>query len=147
MERTDAPFFNLLTGSYKRSLGSDLVPPGCGPQWLYQDAPFALLAHNTDADPRFVYANTTAQTCFEYPWEEFIQLRSRFSAAPDSREQRQRLLEAVAASGYVSGYRGVRIAKSGRSFWIEDGIVWQLIDEHGVFHGQAALFRSWHDAQ
>jgi hypothetical protein len=142
----DTPFFVLLTESYRRLLGEDLVPPGRGPQWLYDDAPFALLAHNTEADPRFVYANTTAQRCFEYSWEEFIQLPSRFSAEPDNREQRQRLLDAVAAQGFVTGYRGIRISKSGRRFWIEAGVIWQLIDPRGIYHGQAAIFRSWRDA-
>ena len=142
----DTPFFILLTESYRRLVGHELLPAGCGPKWLYNDAPFAVLAHNTDADPRFVYANTTAQSCFEYSWEEFIQLPSRFSAEPDNREQRQRLLETVAAQSFVTGYRGIRISKSGRRFWIEDGVVWQLIDPLGIYHGQAALFRSWHDA-
>jgi PAS domain-containing protein len=142
----DTPFFILLTESYRRLLGHELVPPGCGPRWLYDDAPFAVLAHNTEADPRFVYANTTAQKCFEYSWEEFIQLPSRFSAEPDNREQRQRLLETVAAQNFVTGYRGIRISKSGRRFWIDAGVVWQLIDPLGIYHGQAALFRSWHDA-
>jgi hypothetical protein len=142
----DAAFFILLTGSYRRFLGYELVPPGFGPQWLYHDAPFALLAHNTEADPRFVYANITAQGCFEYSWEEFLQLPSRYSAEPDNREQRQRLLEAVAAQGFVTGYRGMRISKSGRRFWIEAGVIWQLIDHLGICHGQAAMFRLWHDA-
>jgi hypothetical protein len=55
------------------------------------------------------------------------------------------LLDAVSRDGYVSGYRGVRIAKSGRRFWIEDGVVWQLIDAHGVYCGQAAMFAAWRD--
>lgn len=144
-EPLDAPFFTLLTESYRRFLGDELVPAGCDLQWLYRAAPFALLAHNTEADPRFVYANTTAQRCFEYSWEEFIQLPSRLSAEPDNREQRQRLLEIVAAQGFVTGYRGIRISKSGRRFWIEAGVVWQLTDHLGICRGQAALFRSWHD--
>ena len=142
----DTPFFILLTESYRQLVGHELVPPGSGPQWLYDDAPFAVLAHNTETDPRFVYANTTAQKCFEYSWDEFIQLPSRFSAEPDNREQRQRLLETVAAQNFVTGYRGIRISKSGRRFWIDAGVVWQLIDPLGIYHGQAALFRSWHDA-
>ena len=49
------------------------------------------------------------------------------------------------ADGFMSGYRGVRIAKSGRRFIIEDGVVWELIDAHGTRHGQAATFSSWRD--
>ena len=39
-----------------------------------------------------------------------------------------------------TGYRGLRIAKSGRRFRIEDGVVSQLINDNGVWRGQAATF-------
>jgi hypothetical protein len=45
----------------------------------------------------------------------------------------------------MSGYRGIRVAKSGRRFLIEDGVVWELIDPEGVRHGAAAAFPSWRD--
>jgi hypothetical protein len=32
-----------------------------GRRWLYEEAPYCVLAHNTDPDPVFVYANKTAQ--------------------------------------------------------------------------------------
>jgi hypothetical protein len=136
----DVEFFELLSGSYARVVGKKLVGSGQDAGWLYHEAPFALVAHNTEADPRFIYANRAAQKCFEYSWEEFTQLRSRFSAAPADRSERQRLLEGVERDGYVSGYRGIRIARSGRQFWIEDGVVWQLVDAQGRLHGQAAVF-------
>jgi hypothetical protein len=142
----DPDFFRLLTGSYARLVGAPLVPAACGPAWLYQDAPFALVAHNTEPDPRFIYANLTAQAWFEYSWSEFISLRSRLSAEAPARAERRRLLEAAARNGVVSGYRGLRVAKSGRRFWIEAGIVWQLIDDGGVWRGQAAMFPSCTDA-
>jgi hypothetical protein len=143
----DPDFFALLTRSYARLVGSRLVEPGRGAAWLYHDAPFAVVAHNTDADPRFVYANVTAQKCFEYPWEEFTQLHSRFSAEAPNRFDRQRLLESVTSKGFVAGYSGMRISKSGRRFWIQDGVVWQLMNEIGISFGQAAMFPSWRDAQ
>lgn len=142
----DAAFFDLLTDSYARLVGAPLVASGQGPDWLYREAPFAVLAHNTDPDPRFVYANHTAQRCFEYPWEEFVTLPSRLSAEAPDRSERQALLDAVNERGYMAGYRGWRVAKSGRHFVIEDGIVWQLADRHGVVHGQAAVFPRWRDA-
>lgn len=141
----DPDFFTLLTTSYLRAVGMPLVADGQGPEWLYANAPFALLSHNTDADPRFVYANATAQRCFEYPWAEFITLPSRLSAEAPNRDERQRLLDAVARDGYISDYRGVRISKSGRRFWIEDGTVWELFDAAGKRRGQAAIFKSWTD--
>jgi PAS domain-containing protein len=142
----DPDFFALLTRSYARLVGSALVPEACGPAWLYREAPFAVVAHNIEADPRFIYANQAAQACFEYPWDEFTQLRSRFSAEPPNRFERQRLLESVAEKGFVTGYSGLRIARSGRRFWIHDGVVWQLMNEIGISFGQAAVFRSWRDA-
>jgi PAS domain-containing protein len=139
----DPDFFLLLTGSYARLVGQRLVTADQGAAWLYDDAPFAVVAHNTEADPRFIYANRTAQACFEYSWDEFTALRSRFSAEMPDRAERQRLLESVTRNGFVAGYRGLRIAKSGRRFWIEGGVVWQLTGEDGVWRGQAAMFPSW----
>jgi MEKHLA domain len=142
---TDAAFYELLTGSFARLLGRPLVPAEANAAWLYRVAPFAVVAHNTDADPRFVYANIAAQTCFEYSWAEFTALPSRLSAEPMERAERQRLLDAVTRDGFIADYRGVRIAKSGRRFWIEDAIVWQLIDRDGNLRGQAATFSSCRD--
>jgi MEKHLA domain len=141
----DPDFFILLTTSYLRTVGKPLVADGQGAEWLYADAPFAVLAHNADADPRFVYANMTAQRCFEYSWAEFITLPSRLSAEAPNRDERQQLLDAVARDGFISDYRGVRISKSGRRFWIEGGTVWERIDAAGRRCGQAAMFTSWTD--
>ena len=147
----DAGFAGLLTGSYQRILGCALVDEGAGEQstasWLYRDAPFCLLAHDGAADPRFVYANAIAQACFGYDREEFTRLPSRLSAEAPDRSERQRLLDAVARDGFIDDYRGVRVAKSGRRFWIEQAVVWELIDEVGARQGQAAVFRTWHDVE
>jgi hypothetical protein len=143
--QTDSAFFDLLTGSYARLVGQPLVPDGRGAAWLYDEAPFVVLAHNTEPDPRFVYSNKAAQACFEYSWDELAGLPSRLSAEAPNRTERQRLLDEVSRNGFTTGYRGQRIAKSGRRFWIEDGIVWQLIDADGTVRGQAATFSSWTD--
>ena len=141
----DPAFFKLLADSYEKTTGKRLVSQCQDAAWLYSDAPFAVLAHNTAADPVFVYANRTAQRCFEYGWDEFITIPSRLSAEAPNREERQRLLDAVAKHGFIDNYRGLRIAKSGRRFWIEGGIVWELTDAQGQRRGQAALFTSWTD--
>lgn len=140
---SDPAFFALLADSHARLVGTLLVPPGKDTDWLYRDAPFAVLAHGTEQDPKFIYANRAAQACFEYSWDEFMALPSRLSAEAPDRAQRQGLLEEVARHGFLSGYRGVRVAKSGRRFIIEDGVVWELIDREGTRHGQAATFLSW----
>ncbi len=138
----DHALYTLISESYLRLAGTPLAPTGCGAAWLYRDAPFALLAHDTSPDPRFIYANLAAQTCFEYSWSEIIGLPSHLSAVPADRAERQQLLDTVRRDGLMRGYHGVRIAKSGRRFRIEDGIIWQLTDEWGVDCGQAALFYS-----
>jgi MEKHLA domain len=79
-------------------------------------------------------------------WDEIVSLPSRLSAEPVDREERQKLLDDVARQGFATGYSGLRIAKSGRRFWIEDGVVWQLIDEDSAVRGQAATFAKWRDA-
>ena len=139
---TDPDFFTLLTGSYARLVGAPLVPKGKNADWLYAEAPFVVLAHNTEPDPTFIYANRAAQSCFGYSWEKFVSLPSRLSAEPADQAARQTLLDAVAKNGFRAGYSGVRVAKSGVRFRIEHGIVWELIDLEGVRRGQAATFSS-----
>jgi hypothetical protein len=147
----DPDFFHLLLASHARVVGTPLLTVTeqalASPRWLCDDAPFCLLAHDTDADPRFIYGNRTALRCFEYDWDELTALRSRQSAADDgSHAQRAKLFESVQARGFATGYRGLRVAKSGRRFWIEDVTVWNMLDEAGVRHGQAAAFRRWSEA-
>jgi PAS domain-containing protein len=146
----DPDFFGLLVSSYRRTVGRE--PPFLehgaprSAAWLYAQASHPVLAHNADPDPRFIYANRVAQTAFEYDWDEITALPSRLSAEPVDREERQRLLDSVARHGFATGYSGIRIAKSGRRFLIEDGVVWQLIDRDGAVRGQAATFAHWRDA-
>jgi hypothetical protein len=71
---------------------------------------------------------------------------SRLSAEPQNQDQRQAFMDSVLEQGYVSGYQGRRIAKSGRRFLIQDVTVWNLVDADGILRGQAALIRRWSDA-
>jgi PAS domain S-box-containing protein len=98
------------------------------------------LSHSAEADPRFVYANLSVLRCFEYTREEFLGLPSRLSAEPDRREERDRFVHEVRTRGFAEGYRGLRIAKSGRRFWIEDVTMWNLVDDDFVLRGQAATY-------
>jgi hypothetical protein len=135
----------LLLHSYRRLLGKPLLESSASlslGQQVYQ-ADFALLSHNTAADPVFNYANQTAQNLFELPWTEFIGMPSRFSAEPVNREERERLLNQVASQGYIDNYAGVRIAKSGKRFLIERAVVWNVYDSAQRYVGQAACFSDW----
>ncbi|MCK9926949.1 MEKHLA domain-containing protein [Frankia sp. Mgl5] len=152
----DSTFAELLTDSYQRLLGEPMLPGGDpaggdatggdAARWLYDAAPFGLLAHDASTDPLFVYANRTAQQRFEYTWDEFVGMPSRLSARPAGRDERRRLMDGVLLRGYASDCRGERTARSGRRFWIEDTTIWNLLDREGVLHGQAALIRGWTDA-
>lgn len=140
---TDTTFFLLLSDSYRRLLGKSLVPDGMsvseGAIWLYESAPFGILAHNTAPDPIFVYGNKRAQTIFGYDWNELTRLPSRLSAEAPERSARQAFLDQVARDGFVADYRGVRITQSGTRFRVEHATVWQLMDSAGNHHGQAAM--------
>lgn len=141
--RYDPDFFNLLAGSYHRLTGQELapaaIPPNEAARYLYEQAPFPLLAHDTAADPRFIYGNEAAQRLFGYDWAELTQLPSRLSAEAPDRAERQDFLDRVSRDGFVADYSGIRISKSGRKFRIAGVCVWQLIDADGRLHGQAAL--------
>jgi hypothetical protein len=139
----DPAFFRLLAESYASLLGRSLAPKGMSEQaaakWLYEDASFGVLAHTPAADPVFMYGNKAVQKRFEYSWQELTRLPSRLSAEAPNRAERQRFLDRVRRDGYASGYRGVRVTKTGKRFLIEDATLWQLIDEQGASCGQAVI--------
>ncbi|HTJ94119.1 MAG TPA: MEKHLA domain-containing protein [Pararobbsia sp.] len=141
--RDDPDFFQLLSDNYGRLLGKPLVPESVPAseraKWLYELAPFGILSHNNQADPVFVYGNLRAQQIFGYTWSELTTLPSRLSAEAPERSERQAFLDQVSAHGFVDNYRGIRIAKSGARFWIQNVTVWQLTDANGIYRGQAAL--------
>lgn len=136
----------LIVESYQRLTGKPLIPTvptdANALRTAIWEAPRAIVAHGTEADPIFFYGNRMALDAFEMTEEEFALLPSRLSAEPMAQEARVKLLEKVTQQGYVDGYSGLRIAKSGRRFMITDATVWNLLDEAGRYHGQAAVFRS-----
>ncbi|WP_442678278.1 MEKHLA domain-containing protein [Sphingomonas sp. ASY06-1R] len=145
MNPSEPMMFDLLNASYARLLGDGPLAMGHDADWLYHGAPFPVLAHNTDPDPLFIYANRAAQTLFGYDWDAFIGLPSRLSAAPADRAERARLFEEVARQGFSTAYSGTRVTKSGRRFRIEQAAIWQLRDEQGRLHGEAAKIGTWRD--
>jgi MEKHLA domain len=140
---SDLNFFDLLVGSFERLVGKKLVERHQGPEWLYGHAPFAIVAHNTDPDPAFVYANVLAQRRFGYSWKEFINLRTRLTA--ELSEEHRDVQDRVTRIGYHPDYRGLGVTKCGSRFRMEDGLVWQLRDPAGRNLGQAAVFSKWVD--
>jgi hypothetical protein len=98
-------------------------------------APFVVLAHGTEPDPLFNYANLAAQRLFERDWDEFIGLPSRLSAEAPVRSERERLLARVTTHGYIDDYSGIRISKSGHRFRILRATVWNVSDSSGCHIG------------
>lgn len=68
---------------------------------------------------------------------------SRLTAEAPNRAERARLLAEVAARGFMDDYSGVRIARNGQRFLIEQATVWNLSDTEGQPCGQAATFQAW----
>lgn len=147
-----APFsvehVQLLLDSFARLLGRELIPRDGSPaeqaKRLFQ-APFVVVSHGTEADPVLNYGNTSALTLWEITWDELTRTPSRLTAEPVHRDERARLLARTREYGFVDDYSGIRISKTGRRFRIEQAIVWNLTDEAGKHHGQAATFDRWID--
>lgn len=145
---TPSAYVRLLIASHRALTGRDLLPPALSPAAAAHalfDAPFVVLAHDTAADPVFVYANRAAQECFAMAHDQIIGLPSRYSAEPVARDERQRLLDRVSAHGYIDDYRGVRIASNGQRFEVRNATVWNVLDDDGQVVGQAATFSEWRE--
>lgn len=151
MNHTDA-FLNrhvaMLRASYLHWTGKYLLAAGLDPHQAVaalDRAPFAVVSHDTRADPVFNYGNQCALNLFAMTLDEFTALPSRLSAEAPNQTERARLLEHVSQHGYIDDYHGVRIAKSGRRFMIRNATIWNLLGTNGQRCGQAALIRDWHD--
>lgn len=134
---------NCINNSFKEHTGCYLPAPTQQANhldWLDQSAPYSLLAHNTDSDPKFVYANSQALDSFGYSYEEIINLNSKYSASEIDRPQRLLLLESVKENGIAMNYTGPRVRKDGSFFTIYNGIVWVVKDDLDNEIAQAALF-------
>jgi hypothetical protein len=135
-----------LTASFRHWTGRDLIDPGipldAQARNLYY-APFVVLSHDTAPDPLLSYANKAGLRLFELSWDELVAMPSRLTAQAPDQTERSRLLATVTHRGFIADYSGVRITKSGRCFAIERATVWNLFDESGAPHGQAATFADW----
>ena len=136
----------LLCSSYKRWMGNPLLPETRKSSNLIRalfDAPFVLVAHGTETDSIFNFGNRAALALFEIGWEQFIRLPSRESADQDNKEDRARLMARVHEEGFASDCKGVRVTATGRRFLITGATVWNVVDDKGRYHGQAAMFSDW----
>jgi hypothetical protein len=136
---------HLLYTSFEQVTGHKLIDISSSAEVaeaLYT-APFVLLSHGTGSDPVFNYANLAAQQLWEMDWAQFTSMPSRLSAEKISQAERQAMLEEARQKGFVSHYQGIRISSTGKRFMIKEAILWNVYDEQGEYHGQAATFPQW----
>ncbi len=107
------------------------------------NADFVIVSHDTQADPVLNYGNQKALDLWKMDWDTFTKTPSRYTAEPMERSEREQLLAQAKLQGYISNYRGVRIASNGDRFYINRAIIWNVVDQSGNFWGQAATFRDW----
>lgn len=136
----------LLCASFHHWSGVYLVAPELSAsdqaQALFQ-ADFVVLSHGLEIDPILNYGNQAALNLWQLNWQEFTRMPSRLTAEPMERQERDRLLQEAASQGYIKGYRGIRIASTGRRFEIANAHIWDLLAPNGQKRGQAAMFDRW----
>jgi len=126
----------VLARSFRKWTGRDLLPGLFNPAGLARsvfEAPFVLVS----------YGIAAALALWEMSWEELTRTPSRLTAEAPNREERAKLLEAVARRGFIDDYSGVRISKTGRHFRISRATVWNLLASDGNPCGQSAMFDRW----
>jgi hypothetical protein len=136
----------LLAQSHARLIGRPLIAadaPDIALALWY--APEVIVAHGTEDDPLFFFANRAALDRFDTCLADFIGSPSRLSAEAPLRAERQDLLDRVTRHGFIADYAGVRISAKGARFRIAQATVWNLADGAGEVQGQAAAFAIWTD--
>jgi hypothetical protein len=106
-------------------------------------APFIVVSHDGQTDPILNYGNRAALDLWEVTWEDLCRTPSRLTAEPIDQVERARMLAEAQIRGYISDYRGVRISKTGRRFFVEQALVWNVLNGDGKMVGQAATFSQW----
>ncbi|HIK38626.1 MAG: MEKHLA domain-containing protein [Geminocystis sp.] len=136
----------ILLDSYKDLFGKELIERSKDAlkdsENLFH-ADFVVFSHNTNPDPLYNYANKKGLQLWEMTWEELVKTPSRTTTEPLLREERERLLKQTAEKGFVCNFKGIRISKTGKKYYIKDITLWNLRDEKGLFCGQAATFSQW----
>ena len=137
-----------LLHSFQHWTGRCLLDVNGSPVEIAQalfEAPFVLVSHGREPDPIFNYGNRRALELWEFSWEDFTQMPSRKCVEPVTQEERDRLLAEAATKGF-SYFSGIRITSTGQRFHIEDGILWNVLDEQRRC-GQAAVFSKYYSCK
>lgn len=135
-----------LSSSFWHWMGCSLLPTDVASEDIAQtlfEAPFVLVSHGTQADPILNYGNRRALELWEMGWEQFTQTPSRQTAEPSEQHDRSRFLEQAKTQGFITDYCGIRISSLGQRFWIQNAVIWDVLDEQKRRCGQAAMFDRW----
>ncbi|TAF08026.1 MAG: MEKHLA domain-containing protein [Nostocales cyanobacterium] len=130
-----------ILNSFQHWLGYSLLDVSGSPLAVAQalfEAAFVLASHGTQANPILNYGNRKALEQWEMSWQQFTSTPSSKTAEAVVQEERNRLLADATTQGF-SYFSGVRITSTGKRFYIEDGILWNLLDEQHQYCGQAAV--------
>ena len=138
---------HLLMSSYQHWTGDSLIEDTKDVIQGLMISPFPIASHQAGDDPMFNYANHQALALFKMTPKEMLGLPSRFSAEPMLRGARAAFLNQVARHGFIENYTGIRIAKDGSRFLIEQATVWNVVDVEFPLNvlGQAVKIKAWHE--
>ncbi|SER84953.1 MEKHLA domain-containing protein [Nitrosomonas sp. Nm51] len=107
------------------------------------NCPFVVVSHEMQPDPVLNYGNRAALNLWEMNWRQFTQTPSRLTAEPVKREERARMLRQAKTQGYIADYRGVRISYTGKRFFVDQAVIWNVLSSDGSAIGQGATFSVW----
>lgn len=136
----------IILNSYQKLLGKDLIDRQVSEEEQAKNlffSSFAVLSHGTQSDPIYNYGNQIALQLWERDWDELMKMPSCLSVEVILREDRQKILEATQKQGFIENFQGIRLSKTGKRYKINDITLWNLIDEHDCYCGQAATFSQW----
>ena len=131
-------FIRRVVASYARVTGRQELNDQAGRSAWFGD--FALLTHRGDPRAMLNYGNKCALDLWECDWQQFTATPSSATAPDDDRASREAMMQQVLRDGFVSGYEGRRVSRTGRLFLIQDVTIWRLLEENGDSFGVAAYF-------
>lgn len=134
-------FVQAVLASHLRVVGKPLLVGLSGRDVWSGD--FALLTHRGDAQAMLNYGNRFALDLWECDWDQFSATPSSATAPQEGRAERAAMMQQVVQGGFVFGYDGQRVSRTGRVFLIQDVTIWRLLDEKDQSFGIAAFFRRY----
>jgi hypothetical protein len=135
-----------LLDSFRARVGRELILRGRDAREEAErlfGASFVVVSHGPEADPILNYGNAPALALWELSPDELIATHSRLTAEAELREAREHVLQETARNGFIAGYTGLRVSKTGRRFRIAGVTIWNVTDADGRLVGQAATFAHW----